>query len=211
VLEAVWLLVRIPLAARSADFAAALRGCGMDVGDDPGVLDVAVGYSLAVDAKMPNGAGRTDLGEMAQNAGVETINATLDPRTSSLWGSGPEDVRRAFAALATAAQFGTLARRFFGRFVFKCLSYMLSKTLPDHIGEGKRFRTVADQTRFVKAVEVHCAEAAVRVEEYAGDWFSLHRFQTAGDIGRAETRRFLGYAMEKLTTELRDREGGRGS
>src|SRR4051812_2506629 len=53
--EAVWLLIRIPLAARTGDFAAALRGCGVDVADDPSVLNVAVGYSFAVDARMPHG------------------------------------------------------------------------------------------------------------------------------------------------------------
>lgn len=211
VVEAVWLLVRIPLAARSPDFASTLRTCGVDVSDDPGLIDVAVGYSMAVDARLPNGSGRTDLGEMAQTAGVETINGAVGPRAQSLWGSGPDDVRRAFAALATAKQFGLFARQFFARFVFKCLNYFLSKALPNHIGEGKRFRTVAEQGRFTDALRTHCQEAAVRVEEFAGDWFSLHRFQTAGDITREETQGFLGHAMEKLTKELREREGGRVS
>jgi hypothetical protein len=212
VLEAVWLLVRIPLAARTRNFASALRDCGLDVADDPGLLDVAVAYSVAVDARMPNGSGRTDLAEMAHTAGVETINGTAGPRLQSLWGSGPEDVTRAFAALATVKQFGTFARRFFAKFTFKCLSYFLSKALPNHIGEGKRFRTVAEQARFTDALRTHCDEAAARVEQYAGDWFSLHRFQTAGDITREETQRFLGYAMNsKLIPELRDREGGRGA
>jgi hypothetical protein len=211
VLESVWLLIRIPLAARSNDFGSVLRTLGLDVADDPGLIDVAVGYSVAVDAQLPKGAGRTDLGEMAQAAGVETINATVGPHSQTLWGSGPDDVRRSFAALATAKQFGAFARRFFARFMFKCLGYFLSKALPNHIGEGKRFGTVAEQARFTDALRTHCEEAAVRVEEYAGDWFSLHRLQTAGDITREETQRFLGHAMDKLTKELRDREGGRVS
>src|SRR5262249_51469620 len=77
VLEAVWLLVRLPLAARATHFAEALRSSGLQIEDDPSLLQIAVAYSAAVDARMPNGRGRTDLGEMAQLAGVETINTTV--------------------------------------------------------------------------------------------------------------------------------------
>lgn len=56
VLEFLWLLVRIPLAARAPDFAAALRGCGLEVADGPGLIDIAVALSAAVDAALPNTA-----------------------------------------------------------------------------------------------------------------------------------------------------------
>jgi hypothetical protein len=98
--------------------------------------------------RMANNRGRTDLGEMAQTAAVEAINAVVGPRSESLFGSGPDEVQRAFAALATPAQFGALARQFFSRFAFKSLGYFLSKAAPLAIGEGKRFRTVAEQAQF---------------------------------------------------------------
>src|SRR5262245_33501114 len=50
VVETVWLLVRLPLAARAPDFPAALRACGLDARDAPGLLDLAAGFSDAVDA-----------------------------------------------------------------------------------------------------------------------------------------------------------------
>jgi hypothetical protein len=148
VVETVWLLVRLPLAARAPDFPAALRRCGVEAGDAPGLLDLAVGFSDAVDARLPNGKGRTDLGEMAQTAGVETLHAVVGPRLRQLFGTAPDDVQAAFAARATVKQFGTLAAHFFAWFVGKCLNYFLSKTLPDHVGAEQRFRTVADQGRF---------------------------------------------------------------
>lgn len=212
VLEAVWLLVRIPLAARSPDFAAALRRCGLDVPEGPCLVDISTALSAAVDAALPGGRGRTDLGEMAQNAAVETINAVVGTRATSLWGSGPDEVRAAFASVATPAQFGAFARQFFARFGFKCLNYFLSKALPDHVGEGRRFRTVAEQSRFTDALRTHCHEATRIVEEFAGDWFSKHRFESAGDITRDAARGFLGYAARtKLTGEFRRREGGGGN
>jgi hypothetical protein len=211
VVETYWLLVRIPLAARAADFAVALRECDVSVPDDPGLLDVAVAFSAAVDARMPDGKNRTDLGEMAQTAGVETINAVVGPRSQTLFGSGPDEVRRAFASLGTPKQFGTFAHQFFTRFAFKCLTYFLGRALPRHLGGGRRFRTVAEQAKFTDAIRTHCREACVIVERFSGEWFSLHRFQTAGDISRGETQRFFGRAMTKLTKEFRKREGTNGT
>ena len=182
VVETVWQLVRLPLAARDTNFPAALRRCGVEAGDAPGLLDVAVGFSDAVDARLPNGKGRTDLGEMAQTAGVETLNAVVGPRLRQLFGTAPEDVKAAFAALATVKHFGTLAAHFFARFVGKCLNYFLSKTLPDHVGDGGRFHTSAEYGRFIVALDTHCREASKIVETYAGEWFSKHNWQAAGDI-----------------------------
>ena len=114
-------------------------------------------------------------------------------------------------ALATVKRFGTLAAHFFTRFARKCLTYFLSKTLPDHVGDGGRFHTTAEYTRFTDALDTHCREASRIVEVFAGEWFSKHNWQTAGDVTREETGRFVAHAMTKLTAELRNREGGRGS
>ena len=206
VIESYWLLVRLPLAARAPAFAIALRDCHMPVcGDEPGLLDLAVAFSEAIDARMPNGRGRTDVAEMAQTAGVETINGTVHPRAGSLFGTGPLEVQRALAELGTPKQFGLFARPFFTRFAFKMLTYLLSKTLPQHVGAGRRFRTQAEHERFIDALRDHCHEATTHHARFAGDWFSLHRFQAAGDIERDETQRFFGHAMTKLIDEFRRR------
>jgi hypothetical protein len=83
-------------------------------------------------------------------------------------------------------------------------------TLPQHVGEGKRFRTQAEYGRFMNALCDHCDEATGHHDKFAGDWFSLHRFQTAADIERDETQRFFGHAMTKLINEFRRREGENG-
>ncbi len=210
VIEAYWLLIRLPLAARSPAFAIALRDCGVGVPDEPDLLALAVAFSEAIDARMPNGRGRTDVAEMAQTASVETIHGTIGPRTTSLFGAGPPEVQRAFAALGTAKQFGSFARPFFARFAFKILAYLLSKTLPLHVGEGRRFRTLAEHERFMDALRAHCHEATGHHDKFAGDWFSRHRRLTVSDIERDETQLFFGHAMTKLIDEFRQREATHG-
>jgi hypothetical protein len=81
VVETIWLLTQLPLAARTSDFPAALRHRGLDVSDAPGLLEIVGAVADAVDARMPNCKGRTDLGEMAQIAAAEVLAEAIGPRT----------------------------------------------------------------------------------------------------------------------------------
>ena len=180
VVETVFLLMRLPLAARTEDFATALRECGLSVSDEPGLLEIVAAVTGAIDAKMPNCRGRTDLGEMAQMAAAETLTEAIGSRLQSLFDTTPGDVQQAFARLATSKQFGIFAKDFFARFTHKSLDYFLSKTLPEQVGEGERFRTLGQQAEFTKALDLHCRETAKIVEAYAGDWLMKHNWEQGG-------------------------------
>lgn len=69
----VWLLIQVPLAARSKDFVARLRKLGLGVTDTPSLLEVVGAFTGAVDAHLRRTGGRTDLGEMAQMAAAEAL------------------------------------------------------------------------------------------------------------------------------------------
>jgi hypothetical protein len=112
-------------------------------------------------------------------------------------------VRQAFSKLATNKQFSTFAKDFFARFTNKCMNYFLSRALSHHVGEGQRFTTLSEQAEFTKALEIHCKEAARIVEEFSGGWFSKKSWDTGGDISRQDIAAFAGYAMTKLTAELK--------
>ncbi|MGZ8308953.1 MAG: hypothetical protein ACXWU0_03900, partial [Rhodoplanes sp.] len=95
-LHAFWLLTQIPLAARGPAFAEDLRRLGLEVSDQPSLMDVAAAFSGAVDRYARQRGGRTDLGEMAQLAAVESLTATVGPTLPSLFEPRPEEVQRAF-------------------------------------------------------------------------------------------------------------------
>jgi hypothetical protein len=203
VVETIWLLTKLPLAARSDDFAQALRDCGLSVSDSPGLMEIVGAVADTIDAKMPNCKGRTDLGEMAQMAAAETLTEVIGQRTTSLFGTTADDVQQAFSKLATNKQFSIFAKDFFARFTNKCMNYFLSRALPHNVGEGRRFTTLSQQAEFTKALETHCREAARIVEEFSGGWFSKKNWETGGAITREDIAAFTGYAMKKLTDELK--------
>ena len=114
-LNAFWLLTQIPLAARGPAFAEDLRRLGIEVPDQPSLMDVAAAFSSAVDRYARRRGGRTDLGEMAQLAAVESLTATVGPTLPSLFGPTPEEVQRAFGRFSGGDRFSALVREFFSR------------------------------------------------------------------------------------------------
>jgi hypothetical protein len=202
VVESVWLLIRLPHAARGRDFSESLRECDVSVRGEVGLMELVGAVSDALDTRMPNNRGRSDLSEMAQAAVAETIVRVLGPKAASMFGSSPREVQSELARLGTVKQFGLFARAFFARFAFKCLDYFLSRTLSDHIGEGKRFTCLRQQGEFQEALELHCREAAVIVEKFSGQWVAKTRYES-GDVTREDAVRFVGGAVKKLLDELK--------
>jgi hypothetical protein len=201
--ETIWLLTQIPLAARQQNFSAALRDAGLDVSDSPGLMEIVGAISDAIDRRLSNNGGRTDLGEMAQMAATETISEVIGGRLPSLFAPTPDDVRSQFAGLATNKQFSGFAKDFFARLTNKCLNYFLSRAVAHHVGEGRRFPTLAQQSEFTKALDTHCREAAKIVEAFSGRWFSKTNWEQKG-IPRDNARGFAHIAMQKLIAELKE-------
>ena len=202
VVETVWLLIQLPFAARAEDFEEALSNCGLAVPQTPGLLDLTAAFSAAVDGRLFNNRGRTDLGEMAQMAAVETLVGVLGERTDNFFGARPADVRRELAKLYTVKQFGLLATAFFARFIYKALDYYLSRVLPLHVGEGRRFTTLEHLAEFTSALETHCLEAARIVQVFTGEWTSATMWQQ-GQVTREDARDLAHGAVSKLIKELK--------
>lgn len=201
--ETLWTLMQLPLAARAEDFQAAMRERGVSLSDAPSLPEIVAAVTEAIDAKLPNNRGRTDLGEMAQMAAAETLTDVIGSRTRGLFGTSPEDVQRELGKLATNKQFSVFAKDFFGRFTTKCLDYFVSRAVSEHLGEGRRFTTLAEQSEFSAALRMHCREASRIVEEFSGGWLSKANWETKGNITRKDVAAFTSYAMTKLVSELK--------
>ncbi len=202
VVHTVWLLTQLPDAARSEDFAGALRELGIDVSADPSSTELAAAVGRAVDHFAQVGASpRTDIGEIARLAAVEALADLARDDSPSLFGPVEGDVQAKVGRIATQKQFGEFARDFFARMTERVLTYYVSKELPRHVGEGHRFQTLDEQRDFQDAVALHARQAARIVETFAGGWYSKARFEK--DLTPERTGRFVAYAMKKMRRELR--------
>jgi hypothetical protein len=203
-LHAFWLLTQIPLAARGPAFAEDLRRFGLEVPEQPGLMDVAAAFSAAVDRYARQHGGRTDLGEMAQLAAVESLTATVGPTLPSLFGPTSAEVQRAFGRFSGGDRFSALAREFFSRLTQRCLDYYLSRELNNHIGLHARFRDDRARSEFDGALDQHCREASRIVEAFAGGWYGKNVYQGDG-LTPDDIRKFAPVAFGKIRAELRKR------
>ena len=117
-------------------------------------------------------------------------------------------MQRELGRLATKDRFAQLARDFFARLTQKILEYYISRELPNHVGPGKALQTIDGQIEFRDALERHCREAALIVEEFAGGWYSKSNFQ--GTLNPATAQGFADYALKKMRDELRKRRSSNG-
>lgn len=109
VVEAVWLLMRLPLAARGDDFVHELFQIEVDVPPVSELPDLLSGVTDAIDRALFNSCRRTDLGELAQTAATETLAEHLGERLGGMFDTSAEELQAELARLDTAKQFGRFA------------------------------------------------------------------------------------------------------
>jgi hypothetical protein len=207
-IEALWLLIRIPQAAKNTDFREALGTLGITVPNTPSVIEIIVGYDEAIEAAQRGASsGITDLSEMARHAGIAAFDSVVQQRLPALWEPTREDVQTTIATLAGPEKFGELSQRFFSNFVEHIIQYFLDRELPRHIGPENLVHSVGDMTVFDVAVRRHCAEATLIMRAFAKDWLGKKVFKDGKEISRGDVAAFASHASDKIRQELLIRSG----
>jgi hypothetical protein len=201
--DSFFLLTQIPLAARKERFVPALRELGLNLSDRPSLVEIVSALADAVDRRARSKAGRTDLGEIAQLAAAESLNAIAGRELPRLFGTPPESVRHALGGLGTVKQFAVLARDFFARLTRRHLDYYLSRELSKHVGINSRFQTIREHKQFEEALDLHCRETSRIIKEFSGEWFSKQNYE--GGIDQVKAGGFVHVAFDKIRNELRRR------
>ena len=202
--HAFWLLSQLPIAARSPDYVDQLRRLGLQVSANPSLLEIVGAFSRALDDHIGATGGRTDLGEMAQNAAVESLTTLVGKDLPALFGTTAQDVQAGLRRLGTTDRFSVLARDFFSRVARKSLGYFLSRVLSDHVGPGQKFASIREHTAFNEALDIHCREASRIIKEFAGGWYGKTLFLEK-EISPQRAAGFTHVAFKKLLSELRRR------
>ena len=206
--EALWLLLKIPLAAKEPDFGAAMRDIGLRVPSEPTITDVLAAFAEAIErARRLGGRAVTDFSIMARNAAITALAELASERAPSLWRPSSEDQRTTLATLASTERFGELAQRFFTNILQGHLQYFLDREIPRHIGNGSYFRSVADTSYFEGVLRRHCRETTVIMRAYAKGWLGKNRYHLDKDLSRKEVAGFAAYAFTKVRRELSNRSG----
>lgn len=209
-LKSLSLLAELPIAARGPSFFSDANRLGLTLPDSPGLMQILAAFSAAIDHHADQSGGRTDLGEMAQMAAVESLVAILAPRLPSLFDPTAAEVQRELGRFSSGQNFSVLAEEFFARLTQRVLHYYLSRELTNHVGQGKRFASDVERAEFDAALDLHCREASRIVREFAGGWYGKTVYQKPEGITPDAVRSFASVAFKKIRAELRKRQDAHG-
>lgn len=198
-----WLLTRVTWAARSDSFAEQLQSFGLDVND--GTSNLAFIASLVESARTelshhPESGPASELASLALR---RALSETVGQQGRTLFGSSLSDLQVALRTYSTKERFGELAQRFFGDFLSRTLRSFLDREIPNLVGESSGLRNVEDSAEVIAAIDLHARQSAAILRDFSGGWFAKHNWESRGQIGEDETRRFVAFALEKLRSELK--------
>lgn len=200
--EAVRILLMIPLCGRAEDFSNALRLADIPAPDRPELLDLIGAATRRLNTVALNGSGRSDLGELAGRALVATVSVSIGDQLPGLFAATPEDVSAVARKMSWNKGISAWTRMFYSRLVADCLSYWLDRTLAERIGDDRRFASVAERDAFDTAVLFHAQEATRIIEEFSGGWYGK-TINRNGEVGTSDATVFGAVALKKIVAELR--------
>ena len=196
-----WLLIRLAEAARSPDFVEAAARLGIAVRSDDAALTIIARAADRARVELNRYPKSGPFGEIASLALRRALTETVGTESRSLFGSSLEDLERAFRRYSSPAQFGTLAKRFFGDFYGRTLRFYVERELQNRIG-NEGLPTITAANTFADALDLHARETARIVEGFAADWYDKHHWEAGGAISRDEAQGFVAHALTKLRKEL---------
>ena len=197
-----WLLIRLGAAARGPDFVGDVGRLGIPVRPDDTASQLLARIADHTRVVLNREPASGPFGELAALALRTTLRETVGTEGRSLFGSPMEDLEHAFRRHASDAQFGDLARRFFGDFAARTLRYYVDRELAHAVGGGG-LATVSDTAAFAAALDVHARQTAVVVELFAAEWYAKKNWERLGAVGRDDAQAFVAHALEKLEAGLK--------
>lgn len=204
--EAVRLLICIPIAARQSDFGDALRTLDLDVGSSPSLMDVVAAATVRLDRAAVGSAINSDFGELATRALSATYIDLIGSDLPGLFGPNTEDVRLSFKKFSHSNGMAALCRGFFGSLVGASLSYWLDRILAKNVGVDSHFASIGQKSEFDRALRLHTVEATRIIQEFSGGWVGK-KVHDKGTINTNDARDFAHVCLKKVVEELQARRG----
>lgn len=198
-----WLLTRIAWSARGPHFYEDLSELGVDIDPNASALTLISRTADRVRAAVSGYPSSGHFAEISSLALRRALSDSVGQQGPSLFDSSAEDVQRAFRRYSTRDRFGELAHRFFADFMSRTLRSLVDRELSNHVSATSRLSSVESSLGFMQALDTHAWQSARIVEEFAGGWYSKHNWESKGEISPAEAQRFVGYALRKLRSELK--------
>jgi hypothetical protein len=199
-LWALYILARLPLAARQGEGGKFLQETGIDPKAlaFPALLLEETGSFLQ--RKNFHNLEPSFVSDIALNAFQETVTKILDESNLDLFADATTQLEPALAGYGTPRGFATCARLFFTSFMNRVLAYFLSKETVNVLGQNERFGSLDSLRYFLGDLRRYCWESSQIIDSFAEEWYSKYRWQEKLDLAHMAT--FAWAAIKKFSGEI---------
>ena len=198
--SALYLLARLPLAAR--------RGEGTEFLQDTGIDPKALASPASLLEETTSFLHRQNfhnlepsfVSDISLNAFQETLAKILAESNLDLFADVSTQLEPALANYGTPRGFATAARFFFTSFMNRALAYFLSKETVNVLGQNERFDSLDSLQHFMGDLRRYCWESSQIIDSFAEEWHSKYKWQEKLDLPHIAT--FVWAAIRKFSDEI---------
>ncbi len=199
-ISAIYLIVRLPLAARKGNATEFLRNTGVEteaLASPISLSDALVSFLQQQNFENPD---PSFVGEISLLTFQETFSKLIAESNLDLFADAPGQTENALASYGTARGFATAARLFFTSFMHRALSYFLSKETVNAVGLNERFESLDSLQQFMGDLRRYCWESSKIIDSFAEEWYSKYKWQEKLDDPHVAT--FVWAAIKKFSAEI---------
>jgi hypothetical protein len=196
---AVYLLCRLPLAARKGEADQFLRDEGLnpDSLSAPTLLSEEIASNLHRRNFSNNDP--SFVPEIAIAATQETLAKLMAQSNLDLFADASGQMEQALGAYGTPRGFASAARIFFTSFMQRTLAYFLSKETVNVLGP-KGFDSLDSLQSFMGDLRRYCWESSKIIDVFAEEWYSKHKWQEK--LEPQHVASFVWAAIRKFAAEI---------
>jgi len=192
-------IIELAAASRESDLKTSFYKAGVEEGSQTSsfafISQIANNLSNQLDQIYP----RSDVGKIAQDAILISLSRQIKGKTKSLFGD-PENIK-SLSESFRGNKFKLLMHDFYSGFMSKYLSYHLSREIPHHVGNNKRFGNLDDHTEFTNHLDLYCRQTVRITDDFTPGWVGKAIYEDK--VGPEAVSRYAHVAFEKLISEFK--------
>jgi len=192
-------IVELAAVSRKKDLNLSLYNTGISDTDQTS----SFGFLSAISRKVSDNLGevypRSDVGKIAQDAFLSALTKQIKEKSGSLFGEN--ETAKSLTEPFRGKHFKSLMHEFYSGLTSRYLSYYLSRELPHHVGQGRRFANLAEHTEFSRQLETFCQQTVRIADEFTPGWVGKAIYEK--NIGSDAISRYAHVAIKKIISEFR--------
>lgn len=187
--------------ARSGDFQKSLEESGIRISHEAGPLDIVCGLQNKIDNDLSQQRSRSDPGEIAQNAFIETMLSTSSVAQPAMFDMGRDAAINQISKTLKGKEFADFMHTFFAKFTSRYMKYYLSRELSNHVGPGKYFDSIDRHKEFNKALGTYVSRVVRIADEFTPGWLGKAIYEQ--NLNRESISRYSYVAFNKIISEFK--------